>query len=70
MKLLIDTHIFLWFVNDDVRLESDIKDTIEDTDNSIYLSIASLWEISIKYNLGKLKLAQSYQEFINQEIDD
>jgi len=68
MKLLVDTHIFLWFVNDDHELNNHIKDMIEDRKNIIYLSIASLWEMSIKYNLGKLKLDKSYEEFIRKEI--
>jgi PIN domain nuclease of toxin-antitoxin system len=48
MTFLLDTHIFLWFVNDDPRLSSALKDLIEDENNFSYLSIASLWEMSIK----------------------
>jgi PIN domain nuclease of toxin-antitoxin system len=68
MSLLLNTHIFLWFFNDNNQLSNDIKDLIEDKNNVIYLSIASLWEISIKYNLGKLKLAPKYEEFIEEEV--
>ena len=68
MNLLLDTHIFLWFVNDDPRLSDRLKDLIEDESNDSYLSIASLWEMSIKYNLGKLTLAPSYEDFIEKEI--
>lgn len=68
MNLLLDTHIFLWFVNDDPRLSDRLKDLIEDESNYSYLSIASLWEMSIKYNLGKLTLAPSYEDFIEKEI--
>jgi PIN domain nuclease of toxin-antitoxin system len=68
MKLLLDTHIILWFVNDDPRLNDRLKDLIEDQNNTIYLSLASLWEMSIKYNLGKLKFESSYQEFVDTEI--
>ncbi|WZI66409.1 MAG: type II toxin-antitoxin system VapC family toxin [Gloeotrichia echinulata IR180] len=68
MKLLLDTHIFLWFVNDDIQLNAHLKDLIEDKNNTIYLSLASLWEMSIKYNLQKLKFESSYQEFIEVEI--
>ena len=56
MTFLLDTDIFLWFVNDDPRLSNALKDLIEDENNFSYLSIASLWEMSIKYNLGKLRL--------------
>lgn len=68
MKLLLDTHILLWFVNDDPQLQDGLKDLIEDKNNTIYLSLASLWEMSIKHNLGKLKFESSYQEFVEVEI--
>jgi PIN domain nuclease of toxin-antitoxin system len=58
MNLLLDTHIFLWFVNDDPRLSDRLKDLIENEDNIIYVSVASIWEMSIKHNLGKLKLTE------------
>ncbi len=68
MKFLLDTHIFLWFVNDNPKLSNSLKDLIEDENNVSYLSIASLWEMSIKYNLGKLTLAPNYEEFIAEEV--
>lgn len=70
MNVLLDTHIFLWFVNDDPRLSDHRKDLIENEKNSIYLSVASIWEMSIKYNLVKLTLAPSYEEFIAREISE
>ncbi|WP_260442167.1 type II toxin-antitoxin system VapC family toxin [Microcystis aeruginosa] len=70
MTFLLDTHIFLWFVNDDPRLSNAFKDLIEDENNFSYLSIASLWEMSIKYNLGKLRLVPSYEEFIEKEVNE
>jgi len=68
MNLLLDTHIFLWFVNDDPRLSNSLKDLIESENDLSFLSVASLWEMSIKYNLGKLTLAPSYEEFIEREV--
>jgi len=68
MNLLLDTHIFLWFVNDDPRLSNSLKDLIESENNLSFLSVASLWEMSIKYNLGKLTLAPSYEEFMEREV--
>ncbi|GBF80099.1 type II toxin-antitoxin system VapC family toxin [Aphanothece sacrum] len=64
MNLLLDTHIFLWFVNDNPQLNERLKELIENEKNRIYLSVASFWEMSIKYNLGKLRLENSYEEFI------
>ncbi|BAZ47333.1 hypothetical protein NIES4102_43790 (plasmid) [Chondrocystis sp. NIES-4102] len=68
MKLLLDTHTFLWFVNDHPKLSDYLKDLIEDTSNVSYLSIASLWEMSIKFNLSKLTLDPNYEEFIEREV--
>ena len=68
MKLLLDTHTFLWFVNDNPKLSDRLKDLIEDTSNVSYLSLASLWEMSIKFNLGKLTLDPNYEEFVDREV--
>ena len=68
MKLLLDTHTFLWFVNDNPKLSDRLKDLIEDTSNVSYLSVASLWEMSIKFNLGKLTLDPNYEEFVEREV--
>jgi PIN domain nuclease of toxin-antitoxin system len=56
MELLLDTHIFLWFLNADKQLPQVVKDQIRDPQNNVYLSVASLWEIIIKNRLGKLPL--------------
>lgn len=45
MKLLLDTHTFFWFVNDNPKLSNYLRDLIEDTSTLSYISIASLWEI-------------------------
>ena len=56
MKVLIDTHVFLWFM-EGVRLRQNSVDFLDDTvDNEIFVSLATAWEISIKYGVGKLKL--------------
>ncbi|MFM2315408.1 MAG: hypothetical protein RLZZ04_4686 [Cyanobacteriota bacterium] len=68
MNLLLDTHVFLWFVNDHPKLSNHLKDLIEDDDNVSYLSMASLWEMSIKFNLGKLRLDPNYEEFVEREV--
>ena len=67
MKLLLDTHIFLWFIAADSRLPILFRDVIREPNNEIFLSVASLWEIIIKYNLGKLPLPQSPEVYIPQE---
>jgi PIN domain nuclease of toxin-antitoxin system len=64
MKILLDTHAFLWFVDDNPRLSQPARVLIESEDSEPFLSVASLWEIAIKISLGKLTLNQSYEVFI------
>lgn len=64
MKLLLDTHVFLWFISGDARLPDGLRDTIRDLNNEVYLSVVSLWEATIKYQLGKLPLPQSPETYI------
>jgi PIN domain nuclease of toxin-antitoxin system len=56
MNYLIDTHILLWYIVGDKRIENDTQTKIESESNAIFLSNASLWEIAIKVSIGKLKL--------------
>jgi PIN domain nuclease of toxin-antitoxin system len=56
MKLLLDTHVLLWYLDNNPKLPESWKYSIEDRHNSIAVSIASLWEIAIKVSLGKLEL--------------
>ncbi|MBU1345250.1 MAG: type II toxin-antitoxin system VapC family toxin [Proteobacteria bacterium] len=58
MKLLLDTHIFLWFISGDKRLPKGMRESICDLNNEVYLSVVSLWEAIVKYQLGKLLLPQ------------
>ena len=69
MKLLLDTHTFLWFINGDSKLSNYVKQLIENKENKRFLSIASLWEMSIKVNLGKLKLNLTFQKMFNEHIE-
>ncbi len=67
MKLLLDTHIFLWFISGDSRLPILFRSEIQNPNNQIFLSVASLWEIIIKYKIGKLPLPQSPEIYIPSE---
>ena len=62
MKLLLDTHTFIWFVENDKQLPIKSKRLIENSENEIFLSIASLWEIAIKLQLKKLELSVSLEK--------
>lgn len=61
MRFLIDTHTFLWFSDGSLKLSPSARLLIANKSNAIFLSIASLWEISIKTSLGKLEVAGSYE---------
>ncbi len=68
MNILLDTHTFLWFVDDNSRLSQSARVLIESEDSQPFLSVASLWEIAIKISLGKLTLKQPYETFIPQQL--
>ena len=68
MKLLLDTHTFLWFVAGDTQLSPTARRKIEDLGNERYLSIASIWEMSIKHGIGKLPLSQPIEHFIPTQL--
>lgn len=70
MKLLWDTHTFLWFVAGSNELSQKARHTIESPANEYFVSIASLWEISIKNALGKLTIQGSYQTVIDDITDN
>jgi PIN domain nuclease of toxin-antitoxin system len=57
MRLLLDTHVFLWYIAGDERLHDTLRTAIQ-TCETAYLSVVSLWEASIKYRLGKLPLSE------------
>ncbi len=55
MKYLLDTHTFIWSVMDSKKLSEKVRTIIEDSDNEIFISGISFWEIAIKTQLGKMK---------------
>jgi len=64
MNLLLDTHIFLWFISGDHRLPDALRDSIRDPGNTVYLSVVSIWEAMVKYQLGKLPLPQPPENYL------
>ncbi|OHD56823.1 MAG: hypothetical protein A2Y33_12705 [Spirochaetes bacterium GWF1_51_8] len=70
MNYLLDTNVFLWFIHGDQELPEKFKDLIEDPVNDIYISHASLWEIAIKYSLGKLKLKRPFSDLVPGIIEE
>jgi PIN domain nuclease of toxin-antitoxin system len=68
VKYILDTHAFLWFVTGDARLSPLALSTIQNSDNEIYLSAASAWEIAIKNQLGRLKIDEDLELFITNQL--
>jgi PIN domain nuclease of toxin-antitoxin system len=69
MRILLDTHIFLWFISGDTQLSTDVRDAIRDPDNEVYLSAISVWEILVKYQLGKLPLPEHPETYLPKQRD-
>jgi PIN domain nuclease of toxin-antitoxin system len=66
MKALLDTHAFLWWITDDVRLSPRARTVIADGDNELFVSAASGWEIAIKAGLGKIQLPSNPTAFVSK----
>ncbi len=64
LRLLLDTHIFLWFISGDKRLPEYIKESIRESNNQVYLSVVSVWEAIIKQKLGKLPLPKPAESYL------
>ena len=67
MRLLLDTHIFLWYITGDHRLADGVRDRVRDPANEVYLSVVSLWEAIVKHQLGKLPLPASSAAYLSQQ---
>ncbi len=59
---LLDTHVWIWMLEDSAAMRPHMRSIIEDETNRLFLSVASLWEISIKMHQGRLRLAGSAEE--------
>ena len=70
MKYLLDTHILIWFLSGDEKLNFYTKQLIENEENELLVSIASLWEMSIKFNLGKLQLQKPFDQLFPQQLEE
>ncbi|MCC3527963.1 MAG: type II toxin-antitoxin system VapC family toxin [Microcoleus sp. PH2017_22_RUC_O_B] len=68
MRLLLDTHTFIWYVTDNPRLSANVKLLIEDENNEKLVSIASIWEMAIKHSIGRLNFSLPFMEFVRQQL--
>jgi len=67
MKLLLDTHTFIWWDSEPTRLSAQALALCQDPENSLVLSVACLWEMQIKLQLGKLRLALSLRQIVESQ---
>lgn len=65
MKLLLDTHALIWFVEDDEKLPNSLSTILGNRRNQIFISIATLWEIAIKISLEKLVINKTFEEVLH-----
>jgi PIN domain nuclease of toxin-antitoxin system len=68
MRLLLDTHAFLWFFIGTPSLSAKARASIEDESNEKFFSIASLWEIAIKASIGKLTLSKPFDDIFPDQL--
>ena len=68
MNLLLDTHTFLWYADGNPQLSQHAAALLADPANALYLSVASVWEVAIKVNIGKLKLSTPYPVYMSAAI--
>lgn len=66
MNLVLDTHAFLWYVTGDGRLPYMARMAISDSTNNVYFSVVSAWEITVKYQIGKLSLPDDPCRYLPQ----
>lgn len=68
MRLLLDTHAFLWWVEGAPALGRRAKAVVSNPGNEVFFSIASCWELAVKLSLDKLRLTQSFERFIPEQL--
>jgi len=66
MRLLLDTHVLIWWLEGGKNIAPKLREQIARPDNDIFISAASAWEIAIKKNLGKLKAPDNLEEQITR----
>jgi len=68
VKILLDTHVWLWWLTEPERLPSKIREALENSANQLCFSVASSWEIAIKYAAGKLPLPEEPVDFVPKRL--
>lgn len=69
MKYLLDTHSLIWFITGDAQLSIHARRLIEDENNELWVSVASLWEMAIKYSISKLDLGRPFDTLFPHQLE-
>jgi len=67
VNLLLDTHVFLWYISKDTRLPPAMENAIRQNHNKVFLSAVSVWECLVKHQIGKLPFPHPPSEYITQQ---
>jgi PIN domain nuclease of toxin-antitoxin system len=70
MRVLLDTHSFLWWITDDPRLSPRAREIMSGGENHLFLSSASAWEIAIKARLGRLTIPEPIATFVTAQLTE
>ena len=70
MRLLFDTHAFVWWDSEQAKLPSYVLALCEDKHNQLVLSTVSIWEMQIKFRIGKLTLRKPLREIVDEQQND
>jgi PIN domain nuclease of toxin-antitoxin system len=70
MRLLLDTHAFLWYITGDPRLSASSAEAIQDESNEVFLSVVSVWEALAKHQLGKLPLPPPADAYLRHRREE
>ncbi|MEW5762516.1 MAG: type II toxin-antitoxin system VapC family toxin [Bacillota bacterium] len=68
MRVLLDTHVFLWWITDDERLSPRAREVMVEGRNTLVLSAASGWEMAVKAQLGRLSVAGDFASFLSEQL--
>ena len=68
MRYLLDTHSLIWFIGGEIQLSPRARQLIDDEGNELFISVASLWEMAIKFSIGKLDLGRPFEELFPHQL--
>jgi len=70
MRVLLDTSSFIFFISGSRQLSTTARELMEDFGNKLFMSVASLWEMAIKINTGKLELTEPFERIIPEKLEE